>query len=123
MNALVGLTWLKAGDRAVSCRSRRITLPELTDSSQFPFYRPAVKQNNQWDFSASQHRCWGPYNPSGKSALVAVTRGGTLRLIFQGADNRWYDAAAEIESTLTSSDVLTHAAICGDKGEWAFRYS
>lgn len=98
-------------------------ISELTDSSQFPFYRPAVKQNSQWDFSASQHKAWGPYNPSGKSALVAVTRGGTIRLVIQGADNRWHDSSAEIESILTSSDMFSHAALCGDKGKWYFRFS
>ena len=65
----------------------------------------------------------GPYNPSGKSALVAVTRNGTLRLLLQGADSRWQDASAEIESTLTSADVLTHAAFCGDKGKGCSKYS
>lgn len=95
----------------------------LTHSSQFPFYRPAFKRHNQWDFSASQHKAWGPYNPSGKSALVAVTRGGTIRVVLQGADNRWHDTSAEVESILTSSDVLTHAALCGDKGKRCFRRS
>lgn len=60
----------------------------------------------------------GPHNPSSnKSALVAVTRGGVIRLLLQGQDMRWQDTKAEIDGISTSAELLTHAAMCADKGK------
>jgi mediator of RNA polymerase II transcription subunit 16 len=60
----------------------------------------------------------GPHNPStNKSALVAVTRGGVIRLLFQGLDLRWQDTKAEIDSISTTPELLTHAAMCADRGK------
>lgn len=89
---------------------------------QLPLYRPAVKKDNKWNFVASQHKLMGPHNPSSnKSALVAITRGGTIRLLLQGQDMRWQDAKAELDSVSISSELLTHASMCADKGVEIFR--
>jgi mediator of RNA polymerase II transcription subunit 16, fungi type len=59
----------------------------------------------------------GPHNPStNKSALVAVTRGGIIRLLFQSQEMRWQDTKTEIDSISTSAELLTHAAMCADRG-------
>lgn len=59
----------------------------------------------------------GPHNPNlNKSALVAITRGGTIRLLMQGQDMRWQDAKTELDSISISSELLTHASMCADKG-------
>lgn len=62
----------------------------------------------------------GPFHPMNKSALVAVTRGGTMRLVYQQPDGRWLEASVEIESIGSSVDVLTHASLCADKGNKYF---
>ena len=91
-------------------------LISLTFKFQAPFYRAVIKCEDQWGFSASQHKPMGPFNPSGKSGIIAVTRGGMIRLIFQSSDNRWQDLKVEIDGMSTFSELLTHAAICPDKG-------
>lgn len=58
----------------------------------------------------------GPFHPANKSALVAVTRGGTLRLVYQQQDSRWLEATTEIESVSSSVDLMTHGSFCADKG-------
>ena len=62
----------------------------------------------------------GPFNPFNKSALVAVSRGGILRLVYQQPDGRWLEVSAEVENFGTSADVLTHASLCADKGTTHF---
>lgn len=60
----------------------------------------------------------GPHNPNAnKSALLAVTRGGVLRLLLQSPEMRWQDTKAEIDSISISAELLTHAAMCADKGK------
>ena len=59
----------------------------------------------------------GPHNPNGnKPALVAITRGGFIRLLFQSQIGQWQDIRGEIENVSTSAGILTHAALCADKG-------
>lgn len=61
----------------------------------------------------------GPHNPNQKPALVAVTRGGMIRLMFQEKNLRWQDMTTELDSISTSSGLLSHAAMTADKG-WKF---
>ena len=80
-------------------------------------YRPAVKKEGQWGYSCSPHKLMGPHNPNNnKPALVAVTRGGFIRLIFQNQAGQWYDIRAEVDSVSVFAGLLTHAALCADKG-------
>ena len=62
----------------------------------------------------------GPYNPwavkTPLSAMVVVSRGGSVRLAYQGQDNQWQDVRCEIDDLSTSNDLLTHAALCPDRG-------
>lgn len=58
----------------------------------------------------------GPHNPNQKPALVAVTRGGTIRLMFQEKNLRWQDVKTELDSISTSSGLLSHVAMTADKG-------
>lgn len=90
--------------------------------TQLPLYRPATKKDGQWLCTASQHKLMGPHNPStNKSALMAVTRGGTIRLLMQGQDSSWQEIKAEIDSISTVSELLTHAAMCADKGLYCWQ--
>lgn len=77
-----------------------------------------MKKDGEWNFAVSHHKPMGPHNPSpNKSAIVAVTRGGVLRLLLQNLDMRWQDTKAEIDGISTSAELLTHAAMCADKGK------
>ena len=71
----------------------------------------------------NQHETKGPYNPWATrvpfAAFLIVTRGGYLRLLYQGQDSLWQDVRYEIDDFSTSNDLLTHAALCGDKGDRA----
>ena len=61
----------------------------------------------------------GPHNPNQKPALVAVTRGGMIRLMYQEKNLRWQDVRTELDSISSSSGLLSHAAMTADKG-WQF---
>lgn len=94
--------------------------------AKIPLHRTAVKApNGQWVFGGSRFKHSGPHNPhtvgdqpgKNKAALVTITRAGVIRLIYQGPDGaRWLDFKSELQSVSTAAELLTHAAICADKG-------
>lgn len=102
LSAVVGLTWL-----------------HLDRPSYFP--KPMLKAQNQWNFTVLQQRLLGPRNPyqqannPQKAALVAVTRSGMIRVLYQGQDNRWQDFKSESENVASPSELLTHATMCPEK--------
>lgn len=70
-----------------------------------------------WHFLISKSNPTGPMNPNGnRSALLAVTRAGVIRLLVQGQDSRWQEIETELDSVSSSSGLLSHAAWCADKG-------
>lgn len=74
------------------------------------------KTDNHWKVSCYRHRYLGARNPyQGKAALVAVTRSGMIRVVFQGQDGRYQDFKAEPENLTSPSELLTHAAICAER--------
>ncbi|MCJ1479591.1 mediator complex subunit [Lambiella insularis] len=101
-NAMVGSTWLNV-------------------KKVVPLYRSATRQDGQWNYAATQYEMKGPHNPwaikAPLSAMVVISRGGTLRLIYQGQDAQWQDVRHEIDELSTSNDLFTHASLCSDKGE------
>ena len=118
MNALVGSFWLNV--KKVVCLIPRISTLASSEFLQVPQYRSAVKQDGQWNYTVTQQEMKGPYNPwairAPLSAMIMVSRGGSVRLIYQGQDNQWQDARWDIDNLSTSNDLLTHAALCPDKG-------
>ena len=98
-NSLVGLTWLNS--------KRQLGTQ---------FHQPGIKEDGRWTYSFTPYNVIGPFNPSGKTALVTITRSGSLRLAFQGPDGQWHDVRHEIDGVSTSLDFLTHASMCPDKG-------
>ncbi len=47
--------------------------------------------------------------------MVAVTRSGIIRVLYQGQDNRWQDFKSESETIASPSELLTHATMCPEK--------
>ncbi|KAL8696144.1 MAG: hypothetical protein Q9201_007804 [Fulgogasparrea decipioides] len=102
------------------------SIPKGLDQPQLPFPRPAAKApNGQWAFALSRLKLTGPHNPhvigeqpsKNKAAFVIVTRNAVIRLIYQGPDAaRWLDFKGELDTVSTAADLLTHVAICADKG-------
>jgi mediator of RNA polymerase II transcription subunit 16 len=61
----------------------------------------------------------GPSHPNpAKSAFVYVTTNGSLRVLYPQNNNKWFEAHTELESIVSSDDLITHAAICGDKSKY-----
>ena len=94
-----------------------------------------LKVKDQWNFHVSQHKLLGPRNPyqqtnnPQKAAMVAVTKSGMIRVLYQGQDNRWQDFKSESENIASPTELLTHATMCperiadiksSDKGEGDF---
>jgi mediator of RNA polymerase II transcription subunit 16 len=75
-----------------------------------------VKNDKEYRYESAQASCFGPCHPDPrKSALICLTTSGDLRLIFPQSDGKWYHISSEIESVVSSNDLITHAAICVDK--------
>ncbi|KAG9239485.1 mediator of RNA polymeras-like protein II transcription subunit 16 [Amylocarpus encephaloides] len=77
---------------------------------------PAVKEGANYKYETATAQVQGPFHPTiGKSALICVTTNGVLRLIFPQVNGKYAEAHQELESVLSSDDLITHAAICPDK--------
>lgn len=81
---------------------------------------PAVKNNAkdepEYRYEASQAPTLGPCHPNhNKSAFIFLTTNGVLRLLFPQPNNKWYEVHNELESIVSSDDLITHASICPDK--------
>ncbi|KAL9116271.1 MAG: hypothetical protein Q9187_007206, partial [Circinaria calcarea] len=93
LNTLVGMTWLNV-ERAISLS------------------RPVVRSGDRWVHAVTHYKSKGPYNPSGKAALLTITRSGFVRLLYQSQDGQWQDVRQEFYSVSTSLALLTHATLC-----------
>ncbi|KAK2624763.1 hypothetical protein QTJ16_005956 [Diplocarpon rosae] len=77
---------------------------------------PAIKEGSNYRYEASQAPVLGPCHPvHSKSAFVCVTTNGLLRVLLPLANNKWHESHTELESIVSSDDLITHAAICPDK--------
>ncbi|OBT45969.1 hypothetical protein VE00_03746 [Pseudogymnoascus sp. WSF 3629] len=76
----------------------------------------AVKTSTDYRYEISQAIAFGPCFPNAhKSALITVSTGGTLSLLWPQADGKWHELSSDIESISSSDDLITHASICADK--------
>ncbi|RKF72818.1 Mediator of RNA polymerase II transcription subunit 16 [Golovinomyces cichoracearum] len=79
---------------------------------------PAVKDDRGYRYETSQAPLLGPCHPNhSKSAFVFVTTNGLLKLLWPQNNSKWCDIHSELESILSSDDLITHAAICPDKNQ------
>ncbi|PSR99439.1 RNA polymerase II mediator complex subunit Sin4 [Coniella lustricola] len=79
---------------------------------------PAVKENDKYQFINNISQNFGPWHPNPqKSALVCVTASGLLKLLFSQNNNQLQEIHLEMESVASSDDLITHAAICSERGK------
>ena len=96
-------------------------LSTLLTMVQSYFPKPMFKAKDQWNFTVSQQRLLGPRNPyqqnnnPQKAAMLAVTKSGMIRVLYQGQDNIWQDFKSESENIASPSELLTHATMCPEK--------
>lgn len=80
---------------------------------------PAIKEGSGYRYDQSNTPVLGPSHPiPSKSALVCVTTNGMLRLLWPQSSGKWFETTCEVDSIVSSDDLITHAAICPDKGKW-----
>jgi mediator of RNA polymerase II transcription subunit 16 len=78
----------------------------------------AVRAGHEYRYEVMQAVSSGPSFPNPqKAALLCVTTNGLLRLLWPQNDGKWYETTAEIESVISSEDLITHASICADKSK------
>ena len=88
----------------------------------------AVKTSSQgYRYESCPPDAFGPMYPmnqmgKGKSAFICITTSGLLRL-FWVAENGWRETTHELESMVSSDDLITHASMCPDKGKLYLQYS
>lgn len=81
---------------------------------------PAVRENEKYRYESSLYQSLGPFHPNPtRSAFVCVTAGGILKLFFTQNTNQVQDIHLEMESITSSDDLITHAAICSERGKTA----
>lgn len=81
----------------------------------------ATKEVSGYKYEAAQVPVFGPFHPmNGKSAFVCVTTNGVLRIIFPQPTSKYSEAHTELESVISSDDLITHASICPDKSEFSW---
>lgn len=77
-----------------------------------------MKDGNSYRYEASQAPVLGPCHPNHtKSAFVCVTTNGLLRVLYPQSNGKWYECHTELESIVSSDDLITHATICPDKSK------
>ncbi|KAI9644713.1 Mediator of RNA polymerase II transcription subunit 16 [Ciborinia camelliae] len=102
LHAVVGSFWLNLGT--------------FQGRSQTIQHGPAVKEASGIRYDASQAPILGPTHPSHtRSAFVYVTTNGSLRLLWLQNNNKWFESHTELESIVSSDDLITHAAICAER--------
>ncbi|PQE11142.1 RNA polymerase ii mediator complex subunit sin4 protein [Rutstroemia sp. NJR-2017a BVV2] len=102
LHAVVGSFWLNLGP--------------VQNRMQSVLHGPAIKEASGYRYEASRAPIMGPSHPNpAKSAFVYVTTNGSLRVLYPQNNNKWFEAHTELESIVSSDDLITHAAICGDK--------
>lgn len=75
-----------------------------------------MKSEGHYQLSVSQYKTMGPFAPKSRSALLCITRGGVLRLLFQQPDSRWSEVKKSMDALASSEDILSHASFCADRG-------
>lgn len=81
-------------------------------------YGPAVRENEKYQYGNSITAAFGPWHPNPqKSSLVCVTANGFLKLFYSQNSNQVQETQLEMESITSSDDLITHAAICPDRGK------
>jgi hypothetical protein len=76
----------------------------------------ATKNDGEYHYEAAPVACYGPCHPNPmKSALVCLTTNGILRLLWPQTDGKWYETTSEVESIVSSNDLITHATICAER--------
>lgn len=79
---------------------------------------PAVRETDKYQYNNNVNQAFGPWHPNPqKSSLVCVTSSGLLKLFFSQNSNQVQEIHVEMESITSSDDLITHAAICSERGE------
>ncbi|KAL9130983.1 MAG: hypothetical protein Q9217_000972 [Psora testacea] len=81
------------------------------------YYKPSIKTNGQWNFMCTPQKVAGPRHPLQRPSIVIVTKGGTIRVLYQDKDNRWQDIRADVQHLKDRSGLLSHVAMCTDGGD------
>ena len=80
-------------------------------------FRGVTRNDDKWVYRLSSYRRTEPSNPlDGKSALLAITMNGFLRLLFQHADGQYSEVRAKLENITSFRHCITHAALGCDVG-------
>ena len=73
------------------------------------------KEDDRWTHILTRRKPLGPYYPRG---VAVVTRAGTFRLTYQKPDTTWSTAKLDLQTSLSTGSLLTHAAMAPTQGWW-----
>lgn len=80
---------------------------------------PAVLDGPQYKYENTQFTSppTGPLHPvPTQSAFLCLTINGVFRILFPEQKGSWHEARLELESIVSSDDLITHAAFCNERG-------
>ncbi|KAL2020886.1 hypothetical protein VTK56DRAFT_7877 [Thermocarpiscus australiensis] len=102
LHAVVGCYWLPLG--------------MMPGKQAHIVHGPAIWSQSEYRYKQTIYPAFGPWHPNpSKSALLCVTTNGLLKLLFSQNNNRMDETALELESVVSSDDLITHASMCTDK--------
>lgn len=120
LHGVVGCYWLNVAaypaNRPVCQSIDRKQAKQLTCEPKNVLHGPGIKEGSVYRYESAQTPVLGPCHPNhSRSALVCVSTHGTLRVLWQQNNSKWNESHTELESIVSSDDLITHAAICSDK--------
>lgn len=119
LHALAGCHWLNTAQRSVS-KSTNLPIAEPDPMQQMLVHGPAILEGNKYKYEHTQFLtpALGPVHPiQSHSCLICLTVNGVLRFMYPQPvqKNTWQEVRFELESIVSSDDLITHAAFCNEK--------
>ncbi|KAI9670641.1 MAG: mediator complex subunit [Alyxoria varia] len=91
----------------------------LAPNRKLGYYHTATKTGNTWRYSELLNQPQtGPHQPQGKTAIIWVTMGGNLRLLYKSIDESWQETSIDlIDNADDRGPLLTHAAFAPENDD------
>ncbi|KAF4123421.1 hypothetical protein GMORB2_6122 [Geosmithia morbida] len=109
--AVVGCYWLPANLSTTGMGDK------ATRQSYNVLFGPASKtERGNYHYTSSFVHAESPAHPqTGRSALLTVTTGGILKMVWMQVNNRPEETRLELESIGSADELITHAALASEK--------
>lgn len=115
LQSLAGCYWLPVAASTTSTSS--VAAPAGNRQSYNVMFGPATKTpSGSYHYESSFMHAEAPNHPlQARTALLTVSVGGTLKMLFMQLNNKMEEVSMELECLSTADDIVTHAAFAAEK--------